>query len=209
MTAPERKILTTAIRLNHQRGRLQQGSTIGIAAVGAAPHSGVRTDVGTVASMTENQAKDSFPDDQGGALHGSEYPTMPIAAFGSGAAVSPTEPLLVSIGDIGVTQSWVITPSGTRPVGQVQWMFTDMSRTTTAIPVWAIVCAIVFIFLCFLSLLLLLVKETRTEGAIQVIVQGPKLVHTTQLPVSSPQQVADYNARVNYARSISASAGMA
>ncbi len=119
------------------------------------------------------------------------------------------QPLLVSIGDIGVTQSWVVTPSGNRPVGQVQWMFSDMSRTTTGIPVWAIVCAVLFIWFCFLSLLLLLVKETRTEGAIQVVVQGPQFVHTTQLPVSSPGQVADYNARVNYARSLSAVAGTA
>ncbi len=117
---------------------------------------------------------------------------------------APTEPLLVSIGDIGVTQSWVITPSGTRPVGQVQWMFTDMTRTTQAIPVWAIVCAVVgFFFVCFLSLFLLLVKETRTEGWVQVVVQGPHFVHTTQLPVSTPYHIADYLARVNYARSIS------
>lgn len=36
--------------------------------------------------------------------------------------------------------------------------------------------------------------------------QGSGFVHTTQLPVSSIAQVADYNARVNYARSISAAA---
>lgn len=116
----------------------------------------------------------------------------------------PHEPPLVSIGDIVVTQSSVITPSGTRPVGEVQWSFTDMSRTTQAIPVWAIVCAIVFAIFCLLSLLLLLVKEDRTEGWVQVVVQGPNFVHTTQLPVASPHHVFDYNARVNHARSISA-----
>ena len=122
---------------------------------------------------------------------------------------APTEPILVSLGDIGVTQSWVVTPSGTRPVGSVTWLFTDMSRTTQAIPVWAIVCAILFFAFCLLGLLFLLVKETRTEGFVQIVVQGPRLVHTTQLPVSSIQQVADYNARVNYARALSAAAGMA
>lgn len=121
----------------------------------------------------------------------------------------PQEPMLVSIGDIGVTQSWVVTPSGTRPVGSVTWLFTDMSRTTQAIPAWAIVCAILFFVFCLLGLLFLLVKETRTDGFIQVVVQGPRLVHTTQLPVSSIQQIADYNARVNYARALSAAAGMA
>lgn len=117
-----------------------------------------------------------------------------------------TEPLLVSIGDIGVSASWVITPSGTRPVGQVHWMFTDMSRTAERIPAWAIVCVVIFVWFCFLGLLFLLAKESRTEGHVQVIVQGPGLVHTVQLPVFSVDQVADYNARVNYARSISSAA---
>lgn len=122
------------------------------------------------------------------------------------ATSSPMEPTLVTIGDIGVTPSAVITPSGTRPVGEVQWMFTDMSRTTQAIPTWAVVCTIVFFIFCLLGLLFLLVKETRTEGYVQVVVQGSKFVHTAQLPVFSIAQVADYNARVNYARSVSAAA---
>lgn len=117
-----------------------------------------------------------------------------------------TEPMLVTIGDIGVTPSAVVTPSGTRPVGEVQWMFTDMSRTTQAIPTWAIVCTVIFFVFCLFGLLFLLVKETRTEGHVQVVVQGPKFVHVTQLPVFSMAQVADCNARVNYARSVSAAA---
>lgn len=114
--------------------------------------------------------------------------------------------MLVSIGHIGVTPTTVVTPSGTRPVGEVQWMFSDMSRTTTTIPTWAIVCTVVFVIFCLLGLLFLLAKETRTEGYVQIVVQGRGFVHTTQLPVFSPAQVADYNARVNYARSISAAA---
>lgn len=163
--------------------------------------------------MTESWGQGHPQDRQAGAFSGADQPTLPVALpvpATAGSPTPPTEPLLVSIGDIGVTQSWVITPGATRPVGEVQWMFTDMSRTTTAIPTWAVVCAVVgFFFVCFLSLLLLLVKETRTEGVVQVVVQGPRLVHTTQLPVSSPQQVADYNARVNYARSLTAAAGRA
>ncbi len=113
------------------------------------------------------------------------------------------------IGDITVTQSWVVTPSGTRPVGEVRWTFTDMSRTTQAIPTWAIVLAIVLAWACLLSLLFLLVKEERTDGSVQIVVQGTGFVHGTQLPVSSPAQIADYNARVNYARSVTAAAGSA
>ncbi|WP_037074751.1 hypothetical protein [Pseudonocardia spinosispora] len=116
------------------------------------------------------------------------------------------EPMLVTIGDIGVSQSWVVTPSGTRPVGEVHWMFTDMSRTTERIPAWAIVCTVLFVWFCFLGLLFLLAKEQRTEGMVQVIVQGPGLAHTVSLPVYSVNQVMDYNQRVNYARSLSAAA---
>jgi hypothetical protein len=134
----------------------------------------------------------------------------PPAEAWQSAAAQPSAPVpqqelpLVVIGDITVTQSWVVTPSGTRPVGEVQWMFTDMSQRTEAIPTWAIVLAIVLVWACLLSLLFLLVKEERTGGSVQVVVQSPGFVHGVQLPVSSPAQVADYNARVNYARGLSA-----
>jgi hypothetical protein len=65
---------------------------------------------------------------------------------------------------------------------------------------------ILFILFCLLGLLFLLVKEERTEGSVQVVVQGPKLVHTVQLPVFSVQQVMDYSQKVNYARAVSAAA---
>lgn len=111
---------------------------------------------------------------------------------------------LVVIGDIIVTQSWVVTPSGTVPVGSVTWTFTDMSITSEAIPAWAIVCAVLFAVLCLLGLLFLLVKESRTRGGVQVVVQGPGLLHATQIPVWALDQVYDLNARVNYARSLTA-----
>lgn len=113
-------------------------------------------------------------------------------------------PPLVTIGDIACTRTLVITPSGSRPLGSVTWSFTDMSRTSRAIPTWAIVCTVVFFFFCFLGLLFLLAKEDRTEGAVQVVVQGQGFVHYTQLPVSHVAQVQDYAARVDYARSLTA-----
>lgn len=112
---------------------------------------------------------------------------------------------LVTIGDIACTPAEVITPSGRCPVGSATWTFTDMSRTTKSIPTWAIVCAVIFFLLCLLGLLFLLVKEERTEGSVQVVVQGPGLLHQLQVPVSSVAQVQDYAARVAYARSLTAS----
>ena len=116
------------------------------------------------------------------------------------------EPTLVTIGDGAVTPSWVITPSGSAPVGQTTFTVTDMSQTTREIPTWAIVCAIVFFLFCFLGLLFLLAKETRTQGSVQIVVQGPGLLHVTHVPVWSWDQVQDANARVNYARSVGLSA---
>lgn len=128
-----------------------------------------------------------------------------MSELGAGGAAR-FEPLMVNIGDIGVSKDWVVTPSGTCPAREVHWMFSDMSRTVQRIPVWAIVCAVLFFIFCFLGLLFLLVKEEYTEGFVQVVVQGPRLVHMVQLPVSSPIQVMDYNQRVNYARALSVAA---
>ena len=119
----------------------------------------------------------------------------------------PAEPVLVTIGDISVTQTRVFTPSGSRPLNEVTWSVADMSVTSQAIPTWAIVAAIVGALFCLIGLLFLLVKETVTKGTIQVTVHGPGFVHTTQIPVNSQEQVADINNRVAYVRTVTASYG--
>ena len=111
-------------------------------------------------------------------------------------------PVLVTIGDIACTQDEVITPSGRAPIVGTTWTFTDMSRTSRDIPSWAIVCAVIFFLFCFLGLLFLLAKEDRTEGSVQVTVQGPGLLHTVQIPVFAQAAAMDFNSRVNYARSL-------
>jgi hypothetical protein len=70
------------------------------------------------------------------------------------------------------------------------------------IPTWAIVCAVVFFFLCLLGLLFLLAKEERTTGHMQVTVQAPGFFHMTYVPVTSPMQANDVAGRVNYARAL-------
>lgn len=121
------------------------------------------------------------------------------------APVRAEEPL-VTIGDIVVSQSWVVTPSGTQPVGAVSWSVSDMTTTTTNIPVWAIICTIVFVWFFLLGLLFLLAKQTETRGVVQVSVVGPGFSHFTQIPVSHPAAIHDINGRVNYGRSLSAAA---
>jgi hypothetical protein len=113
---------------------------------------------------------------------------------------------LVQIGDISADQHWVRTPSGSIPTAQVTWTVQDMTHREQGIPTYAIVLAVVFFLFCFLGLLFLLIKEDRTTGWLQVTVQGPAFVHTTQVPASNQVTVADLHARVNYARSLTAAA---
>lgn len=114
------------------------------------------------------------------------------------------EQTLVTIGDIIVTPTWVITPTGRRPRREVSLSVTPMYQTTQAIPTWAIVCAIVFFVFCLLGLLFLLVKEDRTTGQVQVTVQGQGFLHVCYIPVSSMLQVHDIIARVDYVRALAA-----
>jgi hypothetical protein len=96
-------------------------------------------------------------------------PPMPQPGYAMMSAPGlPTEPVLVAIGDISVTQTTIYTPSGSRPVNEVSWNVTDMSVTSQGIPTWAIVCAIVFILFCLLGLLFLLAKEVKTTGSMQI-----------------------------------------
>ena len=116
-----------------------------------------------------------------------------------------SNPPLVAIGDITCTQDQVITPSGSRPIGEVNWTFTNLAHTWQTIPTWAVVVAVVgATFTCFLSLLFLLVKEDKTQGWVHVTVQAPGFMHVTQLPVYEAREVTDFAARVDYARSLSA-----
>ena len=139
-------------------------------------------------------------------------PTVPAPDYrpdGPGLFETPgaDEPVLVTIGDISVTATRVYTPSGSRPLSEVSWTVTDLSVTSQEIPTWAIVCAVVFFLLCFLGLLFLLAKETRTQGQLQVTVHGPGMLHTTSVPVFSLPQVGDVNARVNYVRTLAVAYG--
>jgi len=137
---------------------------------------------------------------------------MPVADYQPGVpglveAPASDEPVLVVIGDISVTATRVYTPSGSRPLSEVSWNITDLSVTSQEIPTWAIICAVVFFLFCFLGLLFLLAKETRTQGSLQVTVHSPGFVHTATVPVSSPAQVADINGRVNYVRTLAVAYG--
>jgi hypothetical protein len=119
----------------------------------------------------------------------SESESSPGEVVRNAGPTPQPETFVVTLGDIGVTAHWVVTPNGTVPLAGTQWTLTDQTRTVRKIPTWAIVCAIAFALLCLIGLLFLLAKEDRTTGWLEVRVQGGTLDHTTQIPVTSDAQV--------------------
>lgn len=110
---------------------------------------------------------------------------------------------MVTIGDIAVTSTVIMTPAGPLPLRGAVWTATDLSRTEERIAPAGIVLAIIFFLFCLIGLLFLLMKERHTVGHVQITVSGGGRFHTTSVPVSSPEQVMDLMNRVNYARSLS------
>jgi len=120
-------------------------------------------------------------------------------------APAPHDPVLVAVGDIQITQHWIVTPSGTIPLRGASISAVDYSRVEQRIPTWAIVVAIVgFFVITLFSLLFLLAKEQRVVGHVQVTVQGPGFLHVVNLPVAHPGTAADVHGRVLYARQLAA-----
>jgi uncharacterized membrane protein YeiB len=113
---------------------------------------------------------------------------------------------VLTIGDIGVTRNWVVTPNGTARLGGSQWSARDMTRTESKIPTWAIVLAVIFALVCLLGLLFLLAKEKYTTGYVEVSVQAGNLIHATQIPVASQYQVAQIRQQVSQAQTLAAAA---
>lgn len=117
------------------------------------------------------------------------------------------EQFVLTIGDIGVSPSWVVTPNGTAPLAGSQWIVQDRTFTQRSIPAYAIILAIIFAFACLLGLLFLLIKEDRMTGYVEVSVRSGNLFHVTQLPAQSPQAVLYARQLVNQAQSMAAASG--
>ncbi len=124
-----------------------------------------------------------------------EPPAPALVPFGEPA------PVLVQIGDITCTATTVHTPSGPAPIDTVFWNVTDQSREESYTPAWAIIVGVLLLVVCLLGLIFLFTKNTRYVGWVQVSVQGPGLVHTTNLPAGYGV-AQDAMGRVAYARSL-------
>jgi hypothetical protein len=111
-------------------------------------------------------------------------------------------PVLTTIGDMAVTATHVLTPAGAYPLAGTTWLVQENVQATEGIPAWAIVLAVLLIWLCLLSLLFLLVKERKVQGWVQVSVQGPGMFHATQIPIASAMQIGAIHQQVNYVRQV-------
>ena len=114
-------------------------------------------------------------------------------------------PVIVQIGDMGVTSTVVHTPAGDIKLAGSTWTVNDYWHSEQKIPTWAIVCAIAgFCVLTVFSLLFLLVKVTVPRGTVQVTVTNGTRQYVARIPVTDQAQVAYLNQQVNYVRSLAA-----
>lgn len=102
--------------------------------------------------------------------------------------INAPEPFMLTVGNIGVSQSWIVTPSGNVPIREASVTSIEQTATVQKIPTWAIVLTVIFIWVFLLSLLFLLVRETKTQGTIMVTITGPGVHHVTFVPVSDPMR---------------------
>ncbi|MFZ4434295.1 MAG: DUF2510 domain-containing protein [Microthrixaceae bacterium] len=119
------------------------------------------------------------------------------------APAAAQEAVLVEIGEIAVTQNWLITPSGSYPLAGMQFQVQEMVTQQERIPPFAIVLAIVFFLVCLLGLLFLLMKQTVVSGSVTVTVSGPNnFSFVTSVPARNVNTVNDIRQKVEYARSL-------
>lgn len=122
-----------------------------------------------------------------------------------GLQPEPYGPVIVQIGEIGVTSSVVHTPAGDIPLAGSTWQVSDYWHSEQKIPTWAIVAAIAgFCVLTVFSLLFLLVKVTVPRGTVQVTVTNGTRQYVARIPVTDQSQVTYINQQVNYVRSLAA-----
>src|SRR5699024_7019912 len=122
-------------------------------------------------------------------------------ASGGYEAPLPDDSPILTIGDISISQSTAVTPSGRIPLNGSIWTVPDLSRTEGTSPPWATVVAMLITWPCCLSLLSLLVKDSGPTGHAQVSVQGGRLHHSTAIPAHHPATRPHIHQQVNYVRS--------
>lgn len=103
---------------------------------------------------------------------------------------APVDPTLFQMGDIGVGRVYFTTPSGSAPMHGSSWYLQEQVVSEEKTPQWAIIVAIVGLFVvCLLSLLFLLVKEKTVSGYVDITVINGEYRHQTRVMVSNQMQL--------------------
>ena len=97
--------------------------------------------------------------------------------------IQPAQPeqVLVTLGNLSFSEHWVVSQGGPHELQGTQLSVADSLSYHSAIPVWAIVLAIIFFPL---GLLFLLVREQRTVPAQLLTISKGTFVQTVSLPHS-------------------------
>lgn len=133
-------------------------------------------------------------------------PHLPVPTDAYGQPATFDEPVIMTIGDISITQRHVIVPSGRFPLRGTTWTVQDSTQVTESIPAYAIILTLLTIwFLCIFGLLFLLIKQKKVTGFVSITVTGPNLFHAVQLPPGQ-QNAAMAAHQVNQARALAAAA---
>jgi hypothetical protein len=137
---------------------------------------------------------------------GPQAPPSPASAPPlPGPAATHPGPVIVQIAEIAVTSTTVHTPAGDIPLAGSQWQVNDYWFTQQRTPRWAIIAAIVgFCVLTVFSLLFLLIKESVTQGTVQVTVTNATRQYVARIPVHDQHAVTAINQQVNYVRTLAA-----
>lgn len=135
----------------------------------------------------------------------SSTPATP-AVYPGAQPIGAPERIVMTLGNISVTGSRIITPTGNYPLAGSVWDVSNNTTTTRAIPTSAIVMCVLTIWICFLGLLFLAMKEERTAGYMQVTVRGAGLHQSVQVPVASLAGALAIEQQINYIRSLVATA---
>jgi len=122
------------------------------------------------------------------------------------AVAQKPEEVVLTIGDILVSPSWVVTPNGTAPLAGSQWTVLDNTRVEKYLSGWTVFWAIFLAFFFLVGLLLLFFRKERIVGYVHVTVVSGHVMHTTQLPVAHPIDVDRARAIVRRAQVMAAAA---
>lgn len=129
-----------------------------------------------------------------------------VAVPASPLGVAPGgDPVIARFGQLTVTATAVITPTGTYPLAGSRWHLLDEWREVRTTPTWAVAAAVGgFFVMAFFSLFFLLCKETQCRGDMVILIDLADGEHTCRIPVRTPADVAMLRRQVAQVRSLAA-----